>query len=249
VRFDHSSTSGDFWSPSLGLTRALTRNALLRATVARGFHAPQLTATTGTSEINMFRGNPALTAETVWSYQAGFEASVLDDVWLKVSLFRHDLDDAIVDERLADPPDWWTMVNGGRQRRQGVEVGLKSKPVHHFTFAGNAFFMKTEDLETGEDLLDIPRRVFDLSVKYDDERSLRALLKGRYTYAVEPEDYDADLGGFIFDLNLARRFALAAGVTLEAFLSVHNLFNGAQYYYYQFPNPDRWVEGGVRVAF
>lgn len=249
IRYDDNSTSDNFWSPSLGTTYALSKNTLLRATVARGFNAPALVSTSGTSEINMFQGNPALTVEKVWSYQGGFEANVLDGVWLKVSAFRHDLEDAIVHEELADPPDWWTLVNQGRQRRQGVEIAARTKPIHHLTLAGAAFFLETEDLDTHEKLLDIPRRIFDLSLKYDDERSFRALLKGRYSYTVPTEGFNADFGGFIFDLNLVKKFAVTPRSSLETFLTVHNLFNGAQYWVDIFKNPGRWVEGGVRVSF
>lgn len=231
------------------MTYALTKNSLLRATIARGFHAPSLPATSGTSEINLYRGNPALIAEKVWSYQAGFEANVLGNFWLKVSAFRHDLDDAIEDEMLTDPPDWWTLVNKGRQRRQGVEIAARTKPFHHFTLGGAAFFMEAKDVETDEDLLSIPRRVFDLSLKYKDGRSFRALLKGRYSYAAYPEDFHADLSGFICDLNLTKMIAITSGTSLDVFLSVHNLFDGAQYYVDFYTNPDRWYEGGIRVSF
>ncbi|HWR97709.1 MAG TPA: TonB-dependent receptor [Candidatus Methanoperedens sp.] len=249
LRYDDNSTSDNFWSPSLGVTYAVGRNALARATVARGFNLPTLTGTSGTSDINMFLGNPALAVEKVWSYQAGLEANILDSFWLKASAFRHDLEDVIDDVRLEDPPGWWTVVNKGRQRRLGVELAARTRPYRHTTLAGNAFFMKTEDLETHEDVPGIPRRIFDLSVKYDDERSFRALLQGRYAYTVEPEDYHANLGGFIFDLNLMRRFSIGPGAALEAFLSLHNIFDGAQYYVDIYKNPGRWCEAGVRLRF
>lgn len=249
VRYDDLSTGEPFVSPSLGLTYALSANALVRATVARGFHLPSLVATSGTNEINMFQGNPNLGMEKIWSYQAGVEANIVNAVWLKVSAFRHELEDAFITAPVEGQPDWWTTVNGGRQRRLGVEVAARTRPVHHLTLAGNAFFMKTEDLESDEDLLGVPRRVFDVSLKYDDERAFRALLKGRYYHAAEPEDYLADHGGFIADLNLIRKFQLDAGVTVEVFASVHNLLDQNEFYYYQFPNPGRWYEAGVRTTF
>ncbi len=36
---------------------------------------------------------------------------------------------------------------------------------------------------------------------------------------------------------------------LEIFITAHNIFNGSQYWDYTYPNPARWIEGGVRFKF
>ena len=250
IRYDDVSISGDFISPSLGATYAISGNALLRAAVARGFSLPSpIDTAAGTSEIMGYRGNPDLEPETIWSYQVGAEASVLDALWLKAHLFRHDVDDAFTGLDLDD--GFRTQVNGGRRRRQGVELGLRTVPYRQVTLGAGAMFMKGEDLDSGQDLTGIPERQFNVSVKYDDERSFRALLTGNYRDETwEPaEVYNADMSGFIVDLHLAKKFAIGAAVTVEAFVSVHNLLDENQYYADIYRNPSRWAEGGVRVAF
>lgn len=249
VRYDDISTTGGFVSPSLGATYGISRDLLLRATVARGFSLPAPGDTIGgTNEITNYVGNPDLKPETVWSYQAGVEANVLDALMLKVSAFRHDLDDAFKEGSLEG--DLWTRENGGRERRQGVEFGVKTVPYHHLTLAAGATFMEGEDLETGEKLDEIPTQLYNVSLKYDDG-SFRALLLGNHRNEVyEPvEIFQSDLGGFVVDLHLAKKFAVGPRSAIEAFFSVHNLFDGTQMWSVYYPDAGRWVEGGLRVAF
>jgi vitamin B12 transporter len=39
------------------------------------------------------------------------------------------------------------------------------------------------------------------------------------------------------------------GREVEAFLTVHNLFDGSQYWNASYKNAERWIEGGLRVKF
>lgn len=249
MRYDDISTTGGFWSPSLGMTYGLTDSILLRATVAKGFSLPTLNDTSGTSDITTYLANPDLTVEKMWSYQGGFETNVLNVLWLKGSAFRHDVEDVIGAEMVSDPPDYYTRVNSGRQRRLGLDLELKSKPFYRLTLAGSACFLKVRDLETDEDVLDVPRQLYDISLKYDDLQSFRALVKGRYQRQDEPSDYNADFSGLIVDLSLIKKILHRPGISLEAFMNIHNLFNEAQYSVDIYKNPERWVEGGCRVSF
>ena len=248
IRYDDLSISDGFLSPSLGATYALSPNTLLRATVARGFSAPSPIDTyAGTNEIMGYQGNPELEVEKIWSFQAGLEANLLDALWLKFALFRHDLEDAFATVELDG--GLWTMVNGGSQRRQGLEFGVKTVPFHHLTLAAGATIMEAENLDTGDEVNGVPKEQVNLSLKYDDGRSLRALLSGNYRREEYDPGYNEDFGGFIWDANLTKKFLAGTAGTVEAFLSVHNLFNGDQYWADIYKNPGRWVEGGVRVAF
>lgn len=247
IRYDDISIADNFLSPSLGITFLLAKDTLLRATVARGFSIPTPGETSGDSEINRYQANPDLTVEKMWSYQAGFESGVLDTFWLKVSAYRHDVEDAIADKLLEN--DWWTRVNAGRQRRQGLDVELRTKPIHNVTLAGSACFLDVRDLETDKDVIQAPKEIYDVSLKYDDLKSFRALLKGRYLRMDEPEGFNEDFSGIIVDLNLIKKIISRPGMSLEAFIAVHNLLNESQYHYIIYENPERWVEGGLRASF
>ena len=45
----------------------------------------------------------------------------------------------------------------------------------------------TKDFVTGETLKDNPTNTYDFGIKYDDKKSLRALIKGRYTGGMQVE--------------------------------------------------------------
>jgi len=229
------------------MTYLLAKDTLLRATAVRGFSVPTADETSGDSEINKYRANPDLTVEKMWSYQVGFESGILDAVWLKVSAYRHDVEEAIQDKMLA--ADYWTRVNTGRQRRQGVDLELRTKPIYNVTVAGSACFLEVRDLETDTAVLDVPKEIYDVSLKYDDLKSFRVLLKGRYLRMDEPTSRNADFSGFLVDLNLIKKILSGPVLSLEAFVSVHNLLNEAQYHAAIYKNPERWVEGGVRISF
>jgi vitamin B12 transporter len=93
IRYDHNSVTGSFVSPSLGVTYRLGEDSILRASVARGFTIPPLSWTSGGY---LFTDpNPSLDPEEVWSYQAGAETGAINYLWLKATVFHHDLENAL----------------------------------------------------------------------------------------------------------------------------------------------------------
>jgi len=252
IRYDNTSTNGDFWSPSLGATFTIADSTFIRGYIARGFNTPPLGKTFGTGAFSL--PNPSLKMETVWSYSAGFETAALRYIWLKTTYFRHDISDTITTISLpGDPNDPYddreTNINAGKQRREGVEVELKTMPLYNLSLAGGFTFINAKDKTTGEVVKDVPRYSYDLKVQYDNNRIIKALLLGRYVdWNASPEaegKYDA----LIWDLNLSKEFTLSDKVTAEVFFTAHNLFNGSQYAFSLFQNPRRWFEGGLRFAF
>ncbi len=249
IRFDHTNISGDFVSPSIGVTYGVSRNLLLRGYIARGFNMPPLGYTSADSEIFGYKSNPDLNDEKIWSYQLGAETSGLKYLWLKFSLFRHDLSDVIKDEDITDPVFSWTKVNAGGQRRQGVEVEFRTVPVYHSTIFGGAIFVDPRDLDSDEELKRCSKYTYNIGLKYDDEKSFKALLTGRYLWWNAESDDDGKYGSFVFDLNAVRNIYKNGTTSLEAFLTARNILNGSQYWADIYKNPGRWVEGGIRLKF
>ncbi len=251
LRYEDTVSNGSFVSPSLGATYKLTPNILLRALVERGFYTPSFAETFG--DIFGDESNPNLKVERVMTYQFGAETDVLEHLWLKVSAFRHDMTDAITFTE-----DLVTMngeyVNIGHQRIQGIETEFRTSPLYNTSLYGGFIFIDTLDFATGQGISDTPETVYDIGLKYDDHKSFKALLKGRYSWITNQSQYpytDA-LGkhdGFIFDLNLIKSIYLQDKYKAEVFLTAHNLFNGAQYDLLYDRNPRRWVEAGIRYKF
>lgn len=245
IRYDNTSSNGDFWSPSLGVTATIADSTVLRAYAARGFSIPPLGYTYGTGFMSV--PNPDLKMEKVWSFSAGFETAALKYLWLKATYFHHSISDTLILQALSD--DKYTTVNGGKQRREGVEVEIKTTPVYHLSLTSGFIFTNAKDRTTGEVLKDIPRYTYDMGILYDDSRFLRALLKGRYIDWNASPGENGKYSALICDLHLSKKFDLSDDVSGEVFFTAHNLFNGAQYYYDFYQNPRRWFEGGFRLSF
>jgi iron complex outermembrane receptor protein len=71
LRFDHSTTFGDFVSPSVGAGYQVMSRLRVRASAARGFRAPTWTDRYYSDPANL--GDSTLKVERAWSYEAGAE--------------------------------------------------------------------------------------------------------------------------------------------------------------------------------
>lgn len=250
IRLDRADIIGNFISPSLGVTYTLGQETLLRAYVARGFTEPSLFLIAGDfNAFSYFLPNHNLKPERVWSYQLGAEMTALKYLWLKVTAFRHEVSDSLVPVDVTSIDGAWTYVNAQRVRREGVEADIRTKPLYNFTLSAGAAVMRQKDMDTGEKLKGVPTATFHASLKYDDEKSFRALLNGRYIDWNMPSSYLAKYSSTIFDLHLIKKLITHKDRTLEAFFSAHNIFNGSQYWVDIYPNAGRWAEAGLRMRF
>ncbi|MDP3110951.1 MAG: TonB-dependent receptor [Thermodesulfovibrionales bacterium] len=248
VRYDNENLIGDFISPSLGLTYDLYEKTLLRAYAARGFSSPP--SPWGVDNIVYgYKGNPNLKPEKVWSYQLGFETGVLKYLWLKTSAFRHEIRDAInQNKEIVDDPVYTnTSVNEGKTRRQGLEAEIKTLPFYHLTLSAGATYIQNKNRITGETIRDYPKYSYDAGIKYDDEKSWKALLTGHYTWwdSMRAGKYDS----FLVDFNISKRFYKQANRESEVFATVHNVFDAAHQTSISYRYPDRWMEAGIRFKF
>lgn len=247
LRVDKTDQTSSFLSPSLGITYEIANKTLLRAYVARGFSDPTLVDLKGSAP--WYVPNPDLKPEKVWSYQAGMETGVLKYLWLKLSAFRHDIRDSVERSDVAPDGSVWTFVNAGRFRRQGIEAEIKTAPIYNFILAAGTSFIKSKNLETGEDERNVPTNTYDISLAYDDKKSFRGVLKGHYIWWNMDGYYTAQYNGFIFDLNLIKSILKKGDTNLEVFATGHNIFNGSQYWTTPYINARRWLEAGLRMKF
>ncbi|MGD0884198.1 MAG: TonB-dependent receptor [Thermodesulfovibrionales bacterium] len=248
LRYDNQKPWGNFTSPSIGITYALFDNTLLRASVARGFSNAGLDEFIS-NPLSGYVANPNLQVEKIWSYQLGAETTALKYLWLKATVFRHEVSNAIEFTQISD--QLYTVVNSERQRRQGFEIDFKTVPVYHFTLYGGTTFIDTTDRTTGQTEQDVPRYSYDFGLKYDDEQSFKALLTGHYIWWNSEGDYFGTYNAWLVDITLIKNLLKQkqGRRALELFLSGHNLFNGTQRAEDISQTPNRWFEGGIRVKF
>ncbi|HTP04149.1 MAG TPA: TonB-dependent receptor, partial [Nitrospirota bacterium] len=192
--------------------------------------------------------NPGLKVEQVWSYQGGFETTALQYLWLKLSAFRNDIKDVIENEPIS--ASQFIAVNKGKERRQGLEIDMKTVPLFNTFLTAGAVFMNAKDMSTGETILNAPQRTYDLGLQYNNKPwSLTALLKAHYIYWNSDPVFEGKYDSFTYDLHLLKTLDSHGEQKFEAFFDVHNIFNADQYRIAIYKNPGRWIEGGVRYAF
>jgi vitamin B12 transporter len=243
VRYDRTSTNGDFTSPSLGATYKVTNTTLLRAYAAKAFNRPSFADTYGDNIFHV--SNPNLKMEEVMSYEAGVETTAVDHLWMKLSFFRHDLKSGITSSAVSNTS--FTSVNKEKEQRQGMEIELKTEPIFYTSLSAGAAFMTAKDPDTGQTIEDIPQKTYDVGLRYDGN-ALRCLLNGHYIYWNASPGYNGSYDTFIVDLHLTVH-AHVHGRTAEIFTDIHNIFDRAQYFTDVYKNPGRWIEAGVRYVF
>ncbi len=234
IRFDDNDITDSFVSPSLGVTYKIRKDSIIRASAARGFTIPPLSFLSGSET-----SNPSLDPEEVWSFQAGAESTAAKYVWLKANVFYHELDKAIVRESTG-------IENQGKVKRKGFELEAETLPVYNFSLLAGISYV---DIDPFNELGANENYSYVIGLRYDDKRSFRAELFGRYNYWDLPDFWGAKYDNFIWDLNLNKKITRIEKIVPEIFFTVHNLFGSSYYTNIESKNPERWAEAGVRISF
>jgi len=227
ARYDHAGTGDDLFSPSIGVTYALTENSVLRGYTSRGYSLTSLNRDNST--------------EKVWTSQVGIESGDLPYLWLKGTAFRNDT---------------WnvsTYDSGGaiiqqRQLKQGYELEARTLPFLNTSFSTGYTFIDARDGDSGAVLRMIPRHTVDVGIRYQDHADFRAYLTGRYI-DWNGHEQNGKYGGVVWDLHLGKKIQYSEQVSLELFLSVRNILNSDQYVMEAYKNTGRWAEAGGRCSF
>jgi outer membrane receptor protein involved in Fe transport len=252
LRYDHTNLGGGLLSPSLGITYQASKDLLLKATVARGFHNAAPGNFVDYSSFITWFVNQDLNPEKIWSYQVGAESNIKDIIWLKLVLFRHDISDLIANDDSNGDGLTDTIENANEQRVYGGEMELKTKSFHGFVLKSGVWYEHIELLnyETDRQFDTTKSYGFNAAVSYDDRKGLRAILQGRYMWWNFPYDYwFAKYNGLILDFSLNKEVMRKKDMSLDLFFSGHNLLNGNSYDNDFYINPRRWIEAGVRWKF
>lgn len=238
LRLDESLEFSSELSPSAGAAyRLFNGRAVVRAHFSRGFTSPL------PYEVHGPFGNPNLSPERSKYYQLGIEG--LPQKWLRIdanffrATIRHLIDFDIISSRYE---------NISQVRRQGVEGSLKVSLNSCVTIALGGDYTGIKNLETGETISNTPRKRFHFSMSYVNERAEFSAV-GRYTdhNSSYPETKDK-----VFVVDCVARIKLPCRVSSiepSIFIAAYNLMNTSYIFRNDFPQPNRWFEGGARVMF
>ncbi len=243
IRYDNNITFGSEVSPMGGVVYRLPwYEALVRAQISKGFAAPPPALV-----YDPIYGNRNLRPETDINYQLGGEIHPVKLLKLEVNLFKADIDNFIGFDQ-----DTFKWKNIEKVRREGIEARMSANlPVDQLGNLGLSFgatFIEVRNEETGDIIKDIPNQIMDISASHSIKQFTQSIT-GRYidNNSSFPETRDEM---FVFDY-LARLKLTSLGMRLvpSVFFAVHNLTNAPYLYRNVFPQPARWVEGGLRCEF
>ncbi len=244
LRYDDSTLTDPFWSPSVGATWGVGETTLLRLTVARGFGAPPLNYLRG-GGIG-FDPNPDLEPEKIWSYQGGVETGALHCCWLKVSVFRHEVSGAIR-TGTADGPNRYTWINRGTIWRTGFEAEVETAEYAGVRLKAAFGYVKIEVSGRPEDQ---EQHQVLVGLYYDPSPGFHAEAAGRYVWwDYGPGSEEGEHNDFLWDVNFRKTLVVREGTEVEVFATVHNLFNGDAMRDTDRGQEPRWLEVGIRMRF
>ncbi|MCI5142586.1 MAG: TonB-dependent receptor [Candidatus Electrothrix sp. ATG1] len=234
LRYDDHSNSEESINPSLGITYLLPLNTLIRGSIAKGFSAPYLAASSH---------SPNLEPENTWTYQAGIETGRIPYFHLKGTVFHQNIEDAW---ELEEP---WT--NTGTIRLNGFEFEAKTATYYGLNLIGNFTYVAgkkkiTETNTWNDDETYTSNLILTyLNIQY----GLRAELTSHY-YKMSDcvTNEKPEHGTFLWDIIIAKDFDIPS-CNGEIYLKGHNIFNGNQYFDVDYPNPERWLEVGLALKF
>jgi iron complex outermembrane receptor protein len=204
-----------------------------------------------------FKVNPEINPQTGYHYEAGVRHSFIEQVEANLTLFWVDFHDEIFFN-----PTTFTNENYPKTQRQGLEVGVKARPLEWVSLWANYGYIRPRlrgGNFLGSDIPGVPRHKgavgMDLSIWKRLQLSSRANFIGsRYLISDFANQVDKLDGYYTVDANLSYLWK-----GLKAFIGVNNLFNRkyaeyavtnatgtAQSFY---PSPERNFFGGISYTF
>ena len=254
VRF--TDRSGDEVSPKLGLRWRLADFFAVRASAYRSFRAPTLDELYRPFQAGTIRtdANPDLDPEHLTGGEVGFDLGGSEGPVLRLSAFRNDFHDPIVN--VTTGPSTRQRQNLGLARIEGLELDSRWNFAQQWSATLAATLADTEVTEApgqpqllGKQLPQAPRLQGRFSLSYDDSSKWTASASVRYV----GEQYENDINTLpMGDVWLTDMFASwHVNPQLEIYLAVENLFD--EIYLVGRSGVDtigqpRFIHGGVRIA-
>lgn len=253
LRYDRNQQFGSQVSPSWGMVYHFhdRNDSLLRAKVSRAFNAPPLLWIFNHDPALFVGPNPDLKAERAFVYELGAETKLSQQVNVDLNLYRADVNDGIA-AVFDSINSVFVQRNFRKFVRQGGELIFNYQPVDDLTLYGSGAFNDVVNASTKQIVRDqgIARQKFTFGATYENTYGYGVNLSGYYNrWSSSPSQQPNDRKP-IFDMKLTKTFEhFRKDLSLETFLTIHNLTNSKYWSSITFPLAERYFEGGFKVRF
>ena len=209
------------------------------------------------------RANPDLKPQSGYHYEVGARHAFTDQIEASLTLFWIDLRNEIFYN-----PITFANENYPKTRRQGVEVGVRTKPFPWWVIWGNYGYMKPSlraGTFSGNDIPSVPRHKGSIGTEVDFGRgfqfSTKANIVGAQYFISDWANQVGKMDGYYtWDAKLSYTWKglKGFGKGLKGFVGVNNITNRkyAQYGVLDFlgqpnyyPSPERNFYGGISYAY
>lgn len=240
VRVDHLNLMEDPVSGTFGATLRLGESTLLRGYAARGYSLPLI------SFYGLTERKVPHEVQQVATVQWGMESTAIPYLWLKGMWFNNNVWNVQEYDYQAG------LLQKERQRRQGVDLELRTSPWYGFTLTGAYTFTDATNRKTGAELdgsQSGPRHAVKGSLGYQNSvAGLTCVLTGNYA-DWNLKDPGAKSEATLWDLHVNQKLWPAQENSPELFFSLRNIFDAKLYQYEFHQAAPRWFEIGGRFRF
>ena len=178
-RMENHDRWGTIFVPKLGTLINLTPKTRVRISVGRGFVAPTLSQLYEQTYFHPWSGgfwlggNPNLKPEYSWGYNFELEHRFSPDFGARISFFRNDLSNMIVNEKTGEYIDGFPVfkaVNVAKGMSQAVETEITRNFGKSLSLALGYTYLRTEISSTGAEFPYSPHHTVNFLANYFNER-------------------------------------------------------------------------------
>jgi iron complex outermembrane receptor protein len=247
---------------NVGLNYLFGKNSSAFLSYRRSFRYPvtdeliQYIINPGTFEVLGIQVNPGMKSQVGYHYEAGIRHAFTDQIEANITLYWIDLHDEIFFN-----PFTYANENYPRTRRQGVEIGVRAKPLAWISMWGNYSYIKPtlrKGSFSGNEIPGVPKHKGSIGADVDFVKGLQlstiANIIGSHRFFADwANQVERQNGYYTVDMKLTYTWK-----GLKAFIGGNNLFNrkyaefavvdsaGTPYFY---ASPERNFIGGISYTF
>ena len=245
LRYDRLSSAESETSPGAGVRYDLTgTGTAFKARYSEGFRPPSFFALA-----SPLVGNPDLRSETSKSLELGVEQSFGASIQTGASVFKTRTKNLIdFDPTVPGPLGFGQMVNRDTVESRGVEISIASKPLQRLDAGLSYTYVRTEIVQSGDELRNRPRHRASLSLGYQLDQASR--LTWNTVYVGSALDFSVPTD----EVKLSAYTRTDVGFTyrwnqFSATAAIDNLFDDDYEEFVGFTNPGRRFRVGLSATF